>query len=70
MGLSDDVLASVGQPIRVDTTVVEGGTTPLSTFAVAIAVSVSLMFVTILLAAGTLALEREENAFRRLVRGP
>jgi ABC-2 type transport system permease protein len=27
------------------------------------------MFVTILLAAGTLALEREENAFRRLVRG-
>ena len=48
VGLSDDVLASVGQPIRVDTTVVEGGTTPLSTFAVAIAVSVSLMFVTIL----------------------
>jgi ABC-type transport system involved in cytochrome c biogenesis permease component len=69
VGLSDDVLASVGQPIRVDTTVVEGGTTPLSTFAVAIAVSVSLMFVTLLLAAGTLALEREENAFRRLVRG-
>ena len=68
MGLSDDVLASVGQPIRVDTTVVEGGTTLLSTFAVAIAVSVSLMFVTIL-RAGTLALEREENAFRRLVRG-
>ena len=27
------------------------------------------MFVTVLLAAGTLALEREENAFRRLVRG-
>ncbi len=69
VGLSDDVLASVGQPIQVDTTVVEGGTTPLSSFAVAIAVSVSLMFVTLLLAAGTLALEREENAFRRLVRG-
>ena len=69
LDLSDDVLASVGQPIQVDTTVVEGGTTPLSAFAVAIAVSVSLMFVTLLLAAGTLALEREENAFRRLVRG-
>jgi ABC-2 type transport system permease protein len=69
VGLSDDVLASVGQPIQVDTTVVEGGTTPLSAFAVAIAVSVSLMFVTLLLAAGTLALEREENAFSRLVRG-
>ena len=30
---------------------------------------VSLMFITLLLAAGTLALEREENAFSRLVRG-
>jgi ABC-2 type transport system permease protein len=69
LSLSDDVLASVGTPIRVDATVVDGGTTPLSAFAVAIAVSVSLMFVTLLLAAGTLALEREENAFRRLVRG-
>ena len=31
--------------------------------------SISLMFVTLLLAAGMLALEREENAFGRLVRG-
>jgi ABC-2 type transport system permease protein len=36
---------------------------------VALAVAVSLMFITLLLAAGTLALEREENAFARLVRG-
>jgi ABC-type transport system involved in cytochrome c biogenesis permease component len=36
---------------------------------VAIAVTVSLMFVTVLLAAGMLALEREEHAFGRLVRG-
>jgi len=36
---------------------------------VAIAVAVSLMFVTLLLASGILALEREENAFLRLVRG-
>ena len=69
LDLSDDVLASVGSPIRVDSTIVEGGTTPLTSYAVAIAVTVSLMFVTVLLAAGTLALEREENAFRRLVRG-
>ncbi len=69
LDLSDEVLSSVGQPIRVDATVIERGTTPLSAFAVAIAVSFSLMFVTLLLAAGTLALEREENAFRRLVRG-
>jgi ABC-2 type transport system permease protein len=32
-------------------------------------VAVTLMLVTVLLAAGSLALEREENAFRRLVRG-
>lgn len=70
LDLSDEVLASVGQPIRVDAQVVEGaGSTALSSFAVALAVTVSLMFVTLLLAAGTLALEREENAFRRLVRG-
>ena len=36
---------------------------------VAVAVAVSLMFVTLLLAAGILALEPEENAFLRLVRG-
>ena len=70
LDLSDEVLSSVGQPIRVDARVVEGaGSTPLSSFAVALAVTVSLMFVMLLLAAGTLALEREENAFRRLVRG-
>jgi len=69
LDLSDDVLASVGTPIRVKSTVVNGGSTPLSSFAVAIAVTISLMFVTLLLASGTLALEREENVFRRLVRG-
>ncbi|HEV2773210.1 MAG TPA: ABC transporter permease [Thermoleophilaceae bacterium] len=70
LDLSDEVLGTVGEPIRVDARVVEGaGSTPLSSFAVALAVTVSLMFVTLLLAAGTLALEREENAFRRLVRG-
>jgi ABC-2 type transport system permease protein len=70
LDLSDEVLASVGQPIRVDAEVVEGArSATLSSFAVALAVTVSLMFVTLLLAAGTLALEREENAFRRLVRG-
>ena len=35
----------------------------------AIAAAVSLMFITLLLAAGALALEREENAYLRLVRG-
>ena len=69
LSFSDDVLAVVGEPIRVKATALEGGTTSLTSFAVALAVAVSLMFITLLLAAGTLALEREENAFSRLVRG-
>jgi len=48
---------------------VKGGSTSLSSFAIALAVTVTLMFITVLLAAGVLASEREENAFGRLVRG-
>jgi ABC-2 type transport system permease protein len=69
LSLSDNVLKTVGEPIVVDQHIVKGGKTPLDSFAVAVAVTVSLMFVTLLLAAGTLALEREENAYPRLVRG-
>jgi ABC-2 type transport system permease protein len=69
LGLSKDVLSSVSQPVHVKSTLLKGRRTPLDTYAVAIAVSVSLMFVCVLLAAGSLALEREENAFARLVRG-
>jgi hypothetical protein len=69
LDVSQPILASIGSPVRVKQTVVEGGRTPLDAFAVAVAVAVSLMFVTVLLAAGLLALEREEQAFGRLVRG-
>jgi ABC-type multidrug transport system permease subunit len=69
LAFSDDVLAVVGEPIRVRARALEGGSTSLNAFAVALAASVSLMFVTLLLAAGMLAVEREENAFGRLVRG-
>jgi ABC-type transport system involved in cytochrome c biogenesis permease component len=69
LGLSRDVLRSVGEPLRVRQTIVDGKRTPLDTFAAAISVTVSLMFLTVLLAAGLLALEREEHAFSRLVRG-
>ena len=69
LDLSDDVLNAVGSPLTVKQTVVKGGSEPLGDFAIVIAVAVTLMFVTLLLAAGALALEREENAFRRLVRG-
>jgi ABC-2 type transport system permease protein len=69
LSFSNDVLDVVGEPIRVRSTVVNGGSESLSSFAVALAVAVSMMFVTLLLAAGALALEREGNAFARLVRG-
>lgn len=69
LSFSDDVLNVVGQPLQVDAKSLNGGRNSLSSFAVALAVAVSLMFITLLLAAGTLALEREENAFPRLVRG-
>jgi ABC-type multidrug transport system permease subunit len=69
LAFSDEVLNVVGEPIRVRATALEGGSTSLNSFAIALAVAVSLMFITLLLAAGTLALEREENAFTRLVRG-
>ncbi|MBI5104441.1 MAG: ABC transporter permease [Solirubrobacterales bacterium] len=69
LDLSDDVLDAVGEPVVVKRTVVEGRRTPLDAFAVAVAVTLSLMLVTVLLAAGMLALEREEHAFARLVRG-
>jgi ABC-type multidrug transport system permease subunit len=69
LDVSKPILASIGSPVHVKQTVVSGSRTPLDTFAVAVAVAVSLMFVTLLLAAGLLALEREEHAFSRLVRG-
>lgn len=67
--LSGPLLRSVREPIKIEQVALDGGSTSLSSFAVALAVAVSLMFVTLLLAAGALALEREENAFARLVRG-
>lgn len=69
LGVSTDVLRSVGEPIAVRQTVIGGRRTPLDRYAIAVAVTISLMFLTVLLASGLLALEREEHAFARLVRG-
>jgi ABC-2 type transport system permease protein len=69
LNVSKNVLSTVGQPIRVRSTLLHGRRTPLDTFAVVVAVTVSLMFVCVLLAAGGIALEREEHALGRLVRG-
>jgi len=63
------LLGAVSSPIAVEKDVVSGGSTSLSSFAIAIAATVTLMFVTVLLVAGSLALEREENAFTRITRG-
>jgi ABC-2 type transport system permease protein len=69
LALSRQVLSTISQPIKVKSTLLRGRRTPLNTFAVVVAVSVSLMFVCVLLAAGGVALEREERALGRLVRG-
>jgi ABC-type multidrug transport system permease subunit len=69
LDLSKKVLGAVSRPIAVERSLISGSRTPLDAFAIAMAVTVSLMFVCVLLAAGLLALEREENAFSRLVRG-
>jgi len=69
LSLSKTVLQTVSQPIQVKSTLLHGRRTPLNTFAVVVAVSVSLMFIGVLLAAGGVALEREERVLVRLVRG-
>ena len=69
LALSKTVLATVSQPIAVRSRLLHGRRTPLNTFAVVVAVSVSLMFVCVLLAAGGVALEREEHVLARLLRG-
>jgi ABC-2 type transport system permease protein len=63
------VLDGVRRPVKVSETILSGRRAPLDTFAVALAVAVSLMFVCVLLASGLVALEREENTFSRLARG-
>jgi ABC-type multidrug transport system permease subunit len=69
LGFAKPVLGTIGSPLTVNQTELAGRTTPTDAYAAAIAVIVSLMFVTMLLAAGMLALERTENAYPRLVRG-
>ncbi len=69
LDLANPLLSSIAHPIDVDKEVVSGSPPSLDAFAIAVAATVTLMFVTVLLVAGSLALEREENAFARLTRG-
>jgi ABC-2 type transport system permease protein len=69
LNLAKPLLSSIAHPIAVSKEVVSGSPPSLDSFAIAVAATVTLMFVTVLLVAGSLALEREENAFARLTRG-
>jgi hypothetical protein len=69
LSFAGPVLGQIGAPLTVDQIQLAGRTTPAATYAIAIAVAVSLMFVALLLAAAMLALERSEHAYGRLVRG-
>jgi len=69
LNLSTQVIRTVASPVSVKRTEVAGHSVPIEDYAVTIAVVISLMLITVLLSAGMLALEREEHAFGRLVRG-
>ncbi len=69
LNVAGPLIDRLAQPIEVKKDVVNGSTPPLEIFAIAVAATLTLTFVTVLLVAGSLALEREENAFSRLTRG-
>lgn len=69
LAFAGPAIGQVGAPLTVQRVDLAGRTTPVASYAVAIAAVISLMFVTLLLAAGMLALERSENAYLRLIRG-
>ncbi|HET9198928.1 MAG TPA: ABC transporter permease [Solirubrobacterales bacterium] len=69
LDVAKPLIDRLAQPIAVDKVVVGGDTPPLEIFAIAVATTLTLAFVVVLLVAGSLALEREENAFSRLTRG-
>jgi ABC-2 type transport system permease protein len=69
LATSKAVIGAVGAPIVVHRQTISGRRTPLDYYAVAVAVTVSLVFVCLMLASGSLALEREEHTLERLRRG-
>lgn len=69
LDVAGPLIERLTQPIEVRKEVVNGSAPPLEVFAIAVAATLTLAFVIVLLVAGSLALEREENAFSRLTRG-
>ena len=70
LDLSRPVLATIGEPLHVKRDVVAGKHVSAHAFYIALAAAVTLMIIGLFLGGGMLALEREEHAFGRLVRGP
>lgn len=68
VGYSDSLLNRVGEPIKLDRHPL-GVPSNVPSLAIAVAVSVSLMFVALLLGAGMLAFEQEDQMLSRLLRG-
>jgi ABC-type transport system involved in cytochrome c biogenesis permease component len=69
LAFASPVLGSIGTPLTVQQTQLAGRTTPADSYAATIAVVISLMLVTLVLAASLLAVEHSENTYSRLVRG-
>jgi ABC-type multidrug transport system permease subunit len=69
LDLSNQLLSTIGQPIRISEHVLGAAQGSDDAYTFAIALSIPLMFVCVLLGAGMLALEREEHVFGRLIRG-
>lgn len=69
LDIAGPLIDRLAQPIEVHKVAVGGSSPPLETFAIAVAATLTLAFVAVLLVAGSLALEREENAYPRLIRG-
>ncbi len=69
LDVAEPLIDRLAQPIAVDKQSISAPTPPLEIFAIAAAAALTLTFVTLLLVAGSLALEREENTFARLTGG-
>src|SRR4029077_11115799 len=69
LDVAGPLIDRLAQPIAVDKQSVSAPTPPLDVFAIAVAATLTLTFVTLLLVAGSLALEREEDTFPRLAGG-
>lgn len=69
LDVSGSVLGSIGEPVAIKQVALDGAREPIDRYTVALAIMLSLGLVSLLLGSALLALEREENAFARLVRG-